>query len=61
MIVESLLIIGFALLLDFKLGDPKNKYHPTAWIGLALFLQNLHRSQKMKTPQWKNLEVFVLS
>ena len=36
MLVESLLIIGFALLLDFKLGDPKNKYHPTAWIGSFL-------------------------
>ena len=36
MIVESLLIIGFALLFDFKLGDPKNKYHPTAWIGSFL-------------------------
>ena len=36
MIVESLLIIGFALLLDFKFGDPKNKYHPTSWIGSFL-------------------------
>jgi adenosylcobinamide-phosphate synthase len=36
MIVESLLIVGFALLLDFKFGDPKNKYHPTAWIGSFL-------------------------
>ncbi len=36
MIFESLLIIGFALLLDFKFGDPKNKYHPTAWIGSFL-------------------------
>jgi len=36
MIIESLLIIGFALLLDFKFGDPKNKYHPTAWIGSFL-------------------------
>ena len=33
MIIESLSIIFFALLLDFTLGDPKNKYHPTAWIG----------------------------
>ena len=33
MIIESLLIIGFAFLFDFKFGDPKNKYHPTAWIG----------------------------
>ncbi|AFS81930.1 cobalamin biosynthesis protein [Candidatus Nitrosopumilus sediminis] len=36
MIIESLLIIGIALLLDFKFGDPKNKYHPTAWIGSFL-------------------------
>ena len=36
MIVESLLVIGFALLFDFKFGDPKNKYHPTAWIGSLL-------------------------
>ncbi len=33
MIIESLLVAGFAILLDFKFGDPKNKYHPTAWIG----------------------------
>ncbi|MBT8242526.1 MAG: cobalamin biosynthesis protein [Nitrosopumilus sp.] len=36
MIVESLLVIGFAVLLDFKFGDPKNKYHPTAWIGTLI-------------------------
>ena len=33
MIIESLLIVGFALGLDFTLGDPKNRFHPTAWIG----------------------------
>lgn len=33
MIIESILIVGFALGLDFLLGDPKNRYHPTAWIG----------------------------
>jgi len=33
MILESVIIVGFALLLDFVAGDPKNKYHPTAWIG----------------------------
>ena len=33
MIIESILVVGFAILLDFKFGDPKNKYHPTAWIG----------------------------
>lgn len=33
MILESILIIGFAILLDLKFGDPKSKFHPTAWIG----------------------------
>ena len=33
MIIESILILFFALLLDFSLGDPKNRYHPTAWMG----------------------------
>lgn len=33
MLIESILIIIFALGLDFVAGDPKNKYHPTAWIG----------------------------
>jgi len=36
MIFESLLVVGIALLFDFKFGDPKNKYHPTAWIGILL-------------------------
>jgi adenosylcobinamide-phosphate synthase len=33
MIFESILIIGFAIILDLVVGDPRNKYHPTAWIG----------------------------
>ena len=33
MILESIIIIGFAILLDLIFGDPKNRYHPTAWIG----------------------------
>ena len=36
MIIESFFIIGLAILLDFKFGDPKNKYHPTAWIGTLI-------------------------
>ena len=39
MIFESILIIGFALFLDMIFGDPKNRYHPTAWIGG--FISNL--------------------
>jgi len=33
MIFESILIIGFAIILDLIVGDPRSKYHPTAWIG----------------------------
>lgn len=33
MILESTIIIGFAIMLDLIFGDPKNRYHPTAWIG----------------------------
>ena len=33
MIIESITIIGFAILFDLIFGDPKNRYHPTAWIG----------------------------
>ncbi|MDH5657973.1 MAG: cobalamin biosynthesis protein [Nitrosopumilus sp.] len=36
MIFESLFVIGVALILDFIFGDPKNKLHPTAWIGLFI-------------------------
>ncbi|EGG41818.1 cobalamin biosynthesis protein CobD [Candidatus Nitrosarchaeum limnium SFB1] len=27
------MIVFFALALDFTLGDPRNKFHPTSWIG----------------------------
>jgi len=33
MILESIIVIGLAILLDLVLGDPKNRYHPTVWIG----------------------------
>jgi adenosylcobinamide-phosphate synthase len=33
MIIESITIMFFALAIDFTLGDPKNKFHPTSWIG----------------------------
>ncbi|NNM02237.1 MAG: cobalamin biosynthesis protein [Nitrosopumilus sp.] len=33
MIVESISIIGIAIFIDLLFGDPKSKYHPTAWIG----------------------------
>lgn len=33
MLVESILVVSFALVLDLTLGDPRTKFHPTAWIG----------------------------
>ena len=36
MILESIIIIGFAIGLDLIFGDPKNRYHPTAWIGIII-------------------------
>ena len=38
MILESIVIVSLALLLDFLVGDPKTKYHPTAWIGKLIAL-----------------------
>ena len=38
MILESIVVVGFALLLDFLVGDPKTKYHPTAWMGKLIAL-----------------------
>jgi len=49
-IIESILIVAFALVLDFGLGDPKNRYHPTAWIGklIAVLVPFAKNSQKEK-------------
>jgi adenosylcobinamide-phosphate synthase len=33
MILEPIIIVISALILDFIIGDPKNKFHPTSWIG----------------------------
>ena len=36
MILESISVIGFAILIDLVFGDPQNRYHPTAWIGTLI-------------------------
>ena len=37
MILESLILVaGIAIVLDVIFGDPKNKYHLTAWIGILI-------------------------
>ena len=53
MILESFIIIGFALFLDFTLGDPKNKFHPTAWIGN--FIATLTPFAKNQNPHYEKL------
>ena len=36
MILEPIVIVAFALGIDFVFGDSKNRYHPTAWIGTLI-------------------------
>lgn len=33
MILISIVAVILALVLDFSFGDPKNRYHPTVWMG----------------------------
>ena len=49
MIIESILIVAFALGLDFAVGDLKNKFHPTAWIGklVAMLTPHAKKSEKL--------------
>lgn len=42
MISESLLIVFFAFTLDFLTGDPRNKFHPTAWMGSLIAALTSH-------------------
>ncbi len=36
MMLVSILIVFFAFALDIAFGDPKNKFHPTAWVGTVI-------------------------
>ena len=36
MIFEFISVVGFAIFIDLIFGDPKNRYHPTAWIGMLI-------------------------
>ena len=49
MILGSAVIVAFALLLDFLVGDPRTKYHPTAWMGkLISFLVPFAKNNSAK-------------
>jgi len=36
MILMPVLAVLFAISIDFAFGDPKNKFHPTVWIGILI-------------------------
>ena len=48
MIAESILVVFFALVLDFAVGDPRNKFHPTAWIGSLIAKLTPHTKHSSK-------------
>jgi adenosylcobinamide-phosphate synthase len=40
--------VCFALALDFAVGDPKNKFHPTAWLGSLIAILAPHTKNSSK-------------
>jgi adenosylcobinamide-phosphate synthase len=62
MILESIIIIGFALGLDIVFGDPKNRYHPTAWIGTIIAkLIPLTKNQNAHIEKLGGISVVVIT
>ena len=62
MILEPIVIVAFALGMDFVFGDPKNKYHPTAWIGtLIAKLTPLAKNQNMYVEKLGGIFVVVIT
>ena len=59
MILESILIVFLALGLDFLFGDPKSKFHPTAWIG-SLIAKMITIFKNTSSNLEKTLGVFVI-
>ena len=62
MILEPIVIVAFALGMDFVFGDPKNKYHPTAWIGILIAkLTPLAKNQNMYVEKLGGIFVVVIT
>ena len=62
MILESIVIVAFALGLDAVFGDPKNKYHPTAWIGILIAkLTPLARNQSTYVEKLGGIFIIVIT
>jgi len=61
MIIESILIVAFALVIDFIVGDPKNRYHPTAWIGKFIGkLVPLGKTGSIKTEKFAGVVIVLV-
>ena len=58
MMLESVIIVAFAVILDLIIGDPKNKFHPTSWIGV--FIAKIVPLIKNKSPQKEKLGGILL-
>jgi len=58
MILESILVVLFALLIDFKFGDPRNRFHPTILIGSLI--EKLVPLSKNNSPQIQKIWGIVL-
>lgn len=58
MMLESVIVVIFAVILDLIIGDPKNKFHPTSWIGV--FIAKLVPIIKNKSPQKEKLGGILL-
>jgi len=57
----AILIVFGAMLLDFMFGDPKSKYHPTAWVGTIISkLVPFARTQNPTTEKLGGIAITLL-
>ena len=54
-----ILVVVFAIVLDLAFGDPKSKYHPTAWVGTLL--AKLIPMAKSQSPAAEKLGGFIVT
>jgi len=61
MILVAILAVVFAITLDFTIGDPKNKFHPTAWIGILIGkLVSIVKNNQQKTARLSGMLITIL-
>ncbi len=59
MILTPILAVILAIIIDFAFGDPKNKFHPTVWIGTLI--GKLVPFTKGHSPQTERLAGVVIT